>query len=125
MAMPSVAAANDFARGNVQGRKERGGAMPEVIVCGPFRLTRLEWKQRLAAFQCLNLTFFIHTEHQRPLRRTHIKTDDITHLFHKEGIGGKFELILTVSAAERSETTRASEPEGGMRRHSSIRDHQS
>jgi hypothetical protein len=41
MAMPSVAAANDFARGNVQGRKERGGAMPEVIVCGPFRLTRL------------------------------------------------------------------------------------
>jgi hypothetical protein len=40
--------------------------------------------------------FFIHTEHQCPLRRTHIESDDISHLFHKEGIGGKFELLLTV-----------------------------
>jgi hypothetical protein len=43
-----------------------------------------------------NLTFLIHTEHQRPLRRTHIETDDSTHLFHKERVGGKFELFLTV-----------------------------
>ena len=47
MAMLTVAAANDFAGGNVEGGKERSRAMSEVIVGGPFRLTGFERQKRL------------------------------------------------------------------------------
>jgi hypothetical protein len=42
----------------------------------------------LGAFQGLALAFFIHAQHQRPRRRTHIQSHNVAHFLDEEWIGG-------------------------------------
>src|SRR5258708_35911750 len=63
-AMASIALADDPAGCDVEGRKERCGAMPRVIVAASSRLTGPHRKHGLAAVECLDLGLLVHTQDQ-------------------------------------------------------------
>ena len=94
--MAGVAAPDHLAAGDVQRGKERGGAVPIVIMGLPLGLTRSQRQNRLAAIQRLDLTFFVHAQDDRTgrLGRVEVEADDVAHLFHKERIARKFEVLL-------------------------------
>jgi len=57
----------------------------------PLGDTRRHRQHRLFPIQRLNLGFFVHAQHDGPVRRGHVKADDILHLVDEQRIGGKLE----------------------------------
>ena len=49
------------------------------------------WKRRPGAVQRRELALFVHREHQRPIRRIKVETDDINQLGFEIGIVGQLE----------------------------------
>src|SRR6266849_8490147 len=49
---------------NIQGSKQCARAMALVVMGLTFRNSGPQWQNGLRAVQCLNLTLFIHAEHQ-------------------------------------------------------------
>ena len=98
MAVLAVAFADDFAGGDIQGGKERGGAVAIVVVGSALRLSGFHRQNRLAAFQSLDLAFLIHAKHNGAglFRRVEVKAHDVAHLFHKERIAGELESLFPV-----------------------------
>ena len=87
MAVLAVAFADDFARGDIQGGKERGGAVAIVVVGSALGLSGFHRQNRLAAFQSLHLTFLIHAKHNGMglFRWVEVKAHDVAHLSTKKG----------------------------------------
>ena len=57
MAVLAVAFADDFAGGDIQGGKERGGAVAIVVVGSALRLSGFHRQNRLAAFKAWTWLF--------------------------------------------------------------------
>ena len=57
--------------------------MPLVVMGAPLNLPRPHRQQRLGTIQRLDLRFLIDAEHQRPIRRVEIETDDVAHLLEE------------------------------------------
>ena len=80
MPVPLRAVPHDLAGGDVQRRKEGGGAVPLVVVrhrsCPPL----LERQPGLRAIQRLDLALLVDREHHRPLRRRNIQPDHVLQL---------------------------------------------
>ena len=91
VAMPPVALRDDPARGDIQRRKEGGGAVAHVVPRPAFHLPRSQGQQGLRAIQGLDLALLIHRQHQRVVRGVQVEPDDISHFRHKVGIGTDFE----------------------------------
>lgn len=79
----------------------------------PFGDARRHGQHRLLAIQGLDLRLLIHAKHDRPVRRRHVKTDDVLHLVDKERIRGELECLGTM----RLQAKRGPDPtDGGMRK---------
>ena len=91
-----VALADDAARGDVEGCEQRGRAVTLVVVCAALRHTRQHRQDRLCAVECLDLAFFIDTEHQRAAQRRQIEAYDVADLVHEERIAGELEGLRAV-----------------------------
>jgi hypothetical protein len=61
VAVPVNAAVGDLAGGHLQGGKQRGGAVAEVVVGAPLGQPRPERQDRLRAVQRLDLGLLVHT----------------------------------------------------------------
>lgn len=70
--------------------------MADIIVCETLHISQPHRQHGLGAIQCLNLAFFVHTQHQGIVGRIQIQPHDIPHLLHKEGVSGELEMLLTV-----------------------------
>lgn len=81
---------HDAAFKNVECGKQRGRSVPLVVVRHRPAPPLLHQQARLGPVQRLNLTFFIHTQHQRVLGRIQIQTHDIGQLLQKTHIPGQF-----------------------------------
>ena len=94
--MAGMAAPDHLAAGDVQRGKERGGAVPIVIMGLPLGLARSQRQNRLAAVQRLDLTFLVHAQDDRTggLGRVEVEAHDVAHLFHKERIARELEVLL-------------------------------
>ena len=68
-----VASPDDFSRGDVEGGEERGGAVALVVVGLAGGRPRTQRKHRLGAVERLDLRLLVHAEHDRPLRRGHVR----------------------------------------------------
>ncbi len=88
-----VAIGVDLAGFDIESGEKCGCAMAEIIARAPFRLTGSHGQQRLAAFECLYLTFLVYAQHQCVLRRSHVKAHHITNLFYKKRIGRELEAL--------------------------------
>src|SRR5258706_10630941 len=76
MALPAL---TDYrSRGDVKSSEETGGAMALVIGSATLNLAGQHRKDRLATAQRLNMTLFIHTQHQRMMKRVHVQTADVS-----------------------------------------------
>ena len=96
MAMTGLALGKDGTRSNVESRKERRGAMADIVVGDALNITQAHGQHRLGAVQSLNLTFFIHAKYQGMIGRIQVKADDVPYLLDEERIGGKFEATSSV-----------------------------
>ena len=65
---------------DASGGEERGGAVAGGVVGPPLHLTGPQGQQRLGAIQGLNLTLFVHTEHQSLVGRVQVQSHYIPHL---------------------------------------------
>ena len=93
MAMAWFALGNHAAIQDVEGGKERGGAMAEVVVSDTFDVTQAQGQHRLGAFERLDLAFFVDTQDQGVIWGIEVKAHDVAHLFHEERVGGEFEAL--------------------------------
>lgn len=84
--VPGFALADDGARRDIEGSKECGGSMSEIVMSHAFDITETHWQYRLAALESLDLSFLVHTQNKRVFGRIEIQTDDVAHFLDEEGI---------------------------------------
>ena len=95
-AMPSMQLTDDFAGGDIQGRKQRRGAMAAVVMRSPLRHAGHHRQDRLRAIQGLNLALLVHAQHQRSVGWVQVQPHDVAHLLDEERIGGELEGLGTM-----------------------------
>jgi hypothetical protein len=80
MAMASVTIPDYLSCGYIQGSKQTGRPITNIIVRMPFHLSRSQWKKRLSPIQSLDLALFIHTQNQCLLWKMKIQPHNINYL---------------------------------------------
>src|SRR3546814_4184459 len=78
-----VAFPDHGAGGNVERGEQGCRAIADVGMGAPLRNPRRHGQDRLLAIQRLDLRFFIHAQHDRPVRRRHVEPDYVLHLVDK------------------------------------------
>src|ERR1700733_11378550 len=73
--------------------KQRGCAMPLVVMATPGNLAGPHGQHGLAAVQRLNLAFLVDAKHDCMLWGRHVKADDIAHFGNEVRIGRKLECL--------------------------------
>jgi hypothetical protein len=91
MAMTCLALRQDLPVGNVEGGKERGGAVPLIVVGDAIDVAKPHRQNRLGALERLNLAFFIDAQHDRVIRRIVVETDDVADLLYELRVGRELE----------------------------------
>jgi hypothetical protein len=90
-------AASDHApRRHVQRGKQRGRAVPDVVMRHRAAAAPLERQPRLSAIERLNLALFVHREHHCVRRRIDVEADDVAQLGREVRIVGQLELAQPV-----------------------------
>ena len=92
-AMPTQARSQDLAGLHVQGGKERVRAVPGIVMAAAFHLPWTHRQQRLHTVKRLDLGFFINTQNQSFVWRTHVEPHDISDLFDEQGVSGELEAL--------------------------------
>ena len=83
MPVAGLAFGEDGAGGDVEGSKQRGGTVADVIVGDAFPVAQSHGQHGRGAVQGLNLAFFVHAQHQGVLGRVQIEANDIPHFLDK------------------------------------------
>jgi hypothetical protein len=81
---------------DVEGGKEGGSAMVNVVMGDTFHVAQSHRQDWLRAIERLNLGLLIDREYDGVIRRIQVKTHDIAYLFHEEGIAGQLEVLRAV-----------------------------
>ena len=96
MPVPGFALGDHRAGGHVQGGKQCGGAVADVVVSDTLDVAQTHGQQRLGPIQGLDLRFLVNEEQDCLVGRVEVEADDVTYLLNKEGIVGELERILAV-----------------------------
>ncbi|EWH00314.1 hypothetical protein Q427_20275 [Halomonas sp. BC04] len=96
MSMAFLALCDDLSARDVQGGKQRGGAMSDVIMGDTLDIAQSHGQHRLGTVQCLYLGLLIDAQDHSVVRRIEVQPDDVAHFFDEEGVGGELEVALTV-----------------------------
>ena len=91
MAMTLHATAEHGAFEDVEGGKQRRGAVPLVVMGQGSGLARLQRQAWLGAVEGLDLAFLVDRQHDGVGRRTHVEADDVGDLFAESRIIGALE----------------------------------
>ena len=75
--MAQQAFADHLARFDVERSKQRRRAVALVVVGHRGRPALLQGQARLCAVEGLDLALLVHAQHQRLVRRVHVKADDV------------------------------------------------
>ena len=78
-----VAAADDVAGGDIQGREQRGRTVTLIVMTTPLNLTGPHRQQRLGAVERLDLRLFIDAQHQGTVGRVEVQPDNVADLVDK------------------------------------------
>ena len=81
--MPSVALANYGAGSDVERGEQGCRAIADIGMCPALRYARCHRQSRLLAIQRLKLGFFVHAQHDRPVRRRHVQADNVQDLVNE------------------------------------------
>ena len=102
MSMTLHAASDHAACRHVQRRKQRGRAVPDVVMRHRAAAAALEGQSGLSAIERLDLAFLIHREHHGVRRRVDVETDDIAQLGREVRVVGQLELAQSVRLKARA-----------------------
>ena len=80
MAVAGLACGEHLAVGDVQGGKQGGGAMANIIMGHAFDITQPHGQHGLGAVEGLNLALFVDAEHQGVIGWMQIQADNVAHL---------------------------------------------
>src|ERR1700745_862212 len=100
-AMPAMGLADNVGGLDLQSSKQRGGAVPPVVMGAALDLPGTHGQQRLGAVERLNLRFFVEAQHQGVLGRIDVQPHDVPNLLDQQGVRRQ----LKGRAAMRLETT--------------------
>lgn len=81
--MALVAFADHKSGSDIEGREQRCCTVADIGMSATFRNARHHRQDRLLAIKRLYLALLVDTEHQGPIGRRQIKTDDVTDLVYK------------------------------------------
>lgn len=96
MSVAGLASGQYLSGSNVQGGKERGGAVAHVVVGHALHVSQAHGQDGLRAVQGLNLALFVHTQHHGFVRWVEIEPHNVPDLLHEEGVGGELEMLLAM-----------------------------
>ena len=96
MPVASLALGQHLAAGDIQGREQGGGSMPDIVVGDAFDIAQSHRQHRLSALKRLDLAFFVDAQHHGVIRRVQIQSDDVAHFLDEERVVGQFEGPLPV-----------------------------
>jgi hypothetical protein len=96
MPVPLIALADHLTGGHVQGRKQRCGAVADVVMGPSLGLPGLHGQERLGAVQGLHLALLIDAQDDGVFRRSHVQSDHVADHLHEERITGELEGLATV-----------------------------
>ncbi len=77
--------------GHIQGGRESGGAVADVVVSDTHDVAQTQRQQRLGPIEGLDLRFFVNAEHNCLIGRVELDLHDVSYLLDKEGIVGELE----------------------------------
>src|SRR5713101_1150722 len=80
--------------GDVEGSKKRCGAMTFIVVSNAFDVAEAHREHWLSPIECLDLSFFIHTENHCLVWGMRVGSNNTTHLFHEKRIGRELKMTL-------------------------------
>ena len=92
MAMALHVLAHHGAIENIEGSKQRRGAVPLIVVGHRSTAPLLHGQAGLGAVQSLDLAFFVNGKNERVCGRRHIKPNDILKLLNEFGVFRQLEL---------------------------------
>ncbi len=81
MAMPRLALRDDVAGEDIKGCKQRGRAVPDIVVGQAFDVPQAKRQHRLSALQRLHLALFVYAQHHGVVGRIEVQAYDISHFF--------------------------------------------
>ena len=91
MSVARLALGDDFTIGDIECRKQGGGAVTDVVVGDAFDVAQSHGQHRLCPVEGLDLAFLIHAQHHGVVGRIQVQADDVTHLLDEEGVVGELE----------------------------------
>jgi hypothetical protein len=93
VAMARMAGLGHLAGGHLQGGKQGGGAVPEVVVGAPRWPAGSHRAGWLGALQRLDLGLLVHAQHDRVCRRVKVQPDHVADLGLQLRVGGELERL--------------------------------
>ena len=96
MAGAVLALRQDFPGDTIQDSKQGCRAVTDSIMSHPFHSAQSQRQHRLGSLQCLDLCLLVHAEHDGVIRWIQVRTHNVLHLIHKEGIVGDLEMTLAM-----------------------------
>ena len=85
---------DDFTGGHVQRGEQVDGAVALIVVGGPLGCGWQHRQGRGGPVQCLDLRFFVDTEHCSCDRWRHVETNDVSDFVNEQRVRRYFEFVL-------------------------------
>ena len=85
LAVPTLGLADDPAGDDVEGREQRRGSVPPVVVGAPLGSAGSHREDGLGSVEGLDLALLVGAEHKGPLWRVQIQPDDVPHSLDQLG----------------------------------------
>src|ERR1700746_2811208 len=92
-AMPAMGLADNVGGLDLQSSKQRGGAVPPVVMGAALDLPGTHGQQRLGAVERLNLRFFVEAQHQGVLGRFDVQPHDVPNFSISRGSGDSLKVV--------------------------------
>ncbi len=81
---------------HIQGRKQRGGAVTDIVMRNALNVTEAHRQHGLRALKRLTLAFLVYAQHQRVLWGTQVQADHVAQFLDEERVGRQFEASAAV-----------------------------
>ena len=96
MSVPALTLGQHLAVGNIKRGEEGCRSMSFIVMSDSLDISQAHRQHGLSSFQGLDLTLFVHTQHDCILGRAQIEPDDVTDFFHKERVRRQLKVPLSM-----------------------------
>ena len=88
MSVPGFALSDNRTSGHIQGSKQCGGAVADVVVSDTLDVAQAHGQQRLGAIESLDFRFLVNAKHNCLVGQVELEADNLSCLLNKDRIVG-------------------------------------